>query len=76
MPASSRRHSSQTYDVIRDFAPVARLLVMPSILAVNNDVPAKSFGDLPGHDELGIRAGSKLYCAAAIAGAGCQFMAT
>src|SRR3954462_12849872 len=36
---------NQTYDVERDLAPVARLLVMPSILAVNNDVPAKSFGD-------------------------------
>src|SRR6188508_1899640 len=36
---------SQTYDVVRDLAPVARLLVMPSILAVNNDVPAKTFGD-------------------------------
>src|SRR6185503_7512418 len=35
---------SQTYDVVRDLAPVARLLVMPSILAVNNDVPAKTFG--------------------------------
>ena len=37
--------ASQTYDVVRDLAPVARLLVMPSILAVNNDVPAKSFAD-------------------------------
>ena len=37
--------SNQTYDVARDLAPVARLLVMPSILAVNNDVPAKSFAD-------------------------------
>ena len=37
--------TSQTYDVVRDLAPVARLLVMPSILAVNNDVPAKSFAD-------------------------------
>ncbi len=36
---------SQTYDVVRDLAPVARLLVMPSILAVNNDVAAKTFGD-------------------------------
>jgi tripartite-type tricarboxylate transporter receptor subunit TctC len=36
---------SQTFDVARDLTPVARLLVMPSILAVNNDVPAKSFGD-------------------------------
>jgi len=37
--------ASQTYDVERDLAPVARLLVMPSILAVNNDVPAKSFAE-------------------------------
>jgi tripartite-type tricarboxylate transporter receptor subunit TctC len=36
---------NQTYDVERDLAPVARLLVMPSILAVNNDVPAKTFGE-------------------------------
>jgi tripartite-type tricarboxylate transporter receptor subunit TctC len=38
--------TSQTYDVVRDLAPVARLLVMPSIVAVNNDVPAKSYGEL------------------------------
>ena len=38
--------TSQTYDVVHDLAPVARLLVMPSILAVNNDVPAKSYGEL------------------------------
>jgi tripartite-type tricarboxylate transporter receptor subunit TctC len=38
--------ASQTYDVVRDLAPVARLLIMPSILAVNNDVPAKSFAEL------------------------------
>jgi tripartite-type tricarboxylate transporter receptor subunit TctC len=37
--------SSQTYDVVRDLAPVARLLVMPSILAVNNDLPARSFAE-------------------------------
>src|SRR6202007_189958 len=37
--------SSQSYDVLRDLTPVARLLVMPSILAVNNDVPAKSFAE-------------------------------
>ena len=35
-----------TYDVVRDLAPVARLLVMPSILAVNNDVPAKTLREL------------------------------
>jgi tripartite-type tricarboxylate transporter receptor subunit TctC len=37
--------TSQTYDVSRDLAPVARLLVMASILAVNNDVPAKNFAE-------------------------------
>ena len=37
---------NQTYDVVRDLAPVARLLVMPSILAVNNDVPAKTYAEL------------------------------
>src|SRR6478752_5050691 len=37
--------ASQTFDVERDLAPVARLLVMPSILAVNNDVPARSFAE-------------------------------
>ncbi len=35
-----------TFDPARDLAPVARLLVMPSILAVNNDVPAKSVQEL------------------------------
>src|SRR5262245_49538109 len=38
--------SNPTYDVQRDLAPVARLLVMASILAVNNDVPAKSVAEL------------------------------
>ena len=38
--------SNPTYDTVRDLAPIARLLVMPSILAVNNDVPAKSVADL------------------------------
>ncbi|MEI8152672.1 MAG: tripartite tricarboxylate transporter substrate binding protein, partial [Hyphomicrobiales bacterium] len=38
--------ANQTYDVVRDLTPVARLLVMASILAVNNDVPIKSFADL------------------------------
>jgi len=37
---------NQTYDVQRDLAPVARLLIMPSILAVNNDLPVKSFAEL------------------------------
>lgn len=38
--------ANQTYDVQRDLTPVARLLVMPSIVAVNNDVPAKTFSEL------------------------------
>ena len=37
---------SQTFDVVNDLTPVARLLVMPSILAVNNDVPAKNYAEL------------------------------
>ena len=37
---------NQTYDVVRDLTPVARLLIMPSILAVNNDVPAKTYAEL------------------------------
>jgi tripartite-type tricarboxylate transporter receptor subunit TctC len=35
-----------TFDPMRDLAPVARLLVMPSILAVNVDVPAKTVAEL------------------------------
>src|SRR5436305_7652024 len=35
-----------TFEPLRDLAPIARLLVMPSILAVNNDVPAKSLAEL------------------------------
>jgi tripartite-type tricarboxylate transporter receptor subunit TctC len=35
-----------TFEPLRDLAPVARLLVMPSILAVNNDVPAKTVAEL------------------------------
>ncbi len=34
------------YDPARDFAPISLLLAMPSILAVNNDVPAKSVQEL------------------------------
>src|ERR1041384_5125922 len=34
------------FDPVRDLAPIARLLVSPSILAVNNDVPAKSVAEL------------------------------
>src|SRR5256714_9264351 len=35
-----------TFEPLRDLSPVARLLVMPSILAVNNDVPVKSVAEL------------------------------
>ncbi len=38
--------ANASYDVQRDLAPVARLLVMASILAVNTDVPAKSVAEL------------------------------
>ena len=38
--------NNPTFDPMRDLAPVARLLVMPSILAVNVDVPAKSVAEL------------------------------
>jgi tripartite-type tricarboxylate transporter receptor subunit TctC len=37
---------SPSFDPQRDLAPVARLLVSPSILAVNNDVPAKTVAEL------------------------------
>jgi tripartite-type tricarboxylate transporter receptor subunit TctC len=37
---------SATFDPARDLAPIARVLVMPSILAVNNEVPAKSVAEL------------------------------
>lgn len=39
-------YSKLPYDPARDFAPVSLLLAMPSILAVNNEVPAKSFQEL------------------------------
>ena len=35
-----------TYDVVRDLSPVARVLIVPSILAVNNDLPATNFREL------------------------------
>ena len=38
--------ANNTYDVGRDLTPVARLLIMPSILAVNNDVPARTYAEL------------------------------
>jgi tripartite-type tricarboxylate transporter receptor subunit TctC len=37
---------SPSFDPQRDLAPIARLLVSPSILAVNNDVPAKTVAEL------------------------------
>ena len=38
--------NSPAFDPLRDLSPVARLLVMPSILAVNNDMPVKSVAEL------------------------------
>jgi tripartite-type tricarboxylate transporter receptor subunit TctC len=38
--------NNPTFDPLRDLSPVARLLVMPSILALNNDVPAKTVAEL------------------------------
>jgi tripartite-type tricarboxylate transporter receptor subunit TctC len=38
--------SRLSYDPARDFAPISQVLRMPSILAVNNDLPAKSFAEL------------------------------
>ena len=35
-----------TFDTVRDLAPIARVLVMPSLLVVNNDVPARSVAEL------------------------------
>jgi tripartite-type tricarboxylate transporter receptor subunit TctC len=37
---------SPTFDPARDLAPIARVLVMASIVAINNDVPAKSVAEL------------------------------
>src|SRR5262249_9287497 len=37
---------SPAFDPARDLAPIARVLVMSSILAVNNEVPAKSVAEL------------------------------
>jgi tripartite-type tricarboxylate transporter receptor subunit TctC len=34
------------YDTARDFAPISQVLVMSSIVAVNNDVPVKSLQEL------------------------------
>jgi tripartite-type tricarboxylate transporter receptor subunit TctC len=41
-----RLQSKISYDPVRDLAPISQVLTMPSILAVNNDVPAKSFEEL------------------------------
>jgi len=38
--------NNPTFEPLRDLAPIARLLVMPSILAVNNEVPVKSVAEL------------------------------
>jgi tripartite-type tricarboxylate transporter receptor subunit TctC len=38
--------SNPTFDTVRDLAPIARVLIAPSILAVGNDAPAKSLADL------------------------------
>ena len=39
-------YSKLGYDPTRDFVPISMILTMPSILAVNNDVPAKTFQEL------------------------------
>lgn len=38
--------SKPLYDVIRDLVPISMVLSMPSILAVNNEVPAKTLQEL------------------------------
>ena len=38
--------SKPLYDVVRDLVPISMLLSMPSILAVNNDVPVKTLQEL------------------------------
>ena len=38
--------ANPTYDVVRDLTPVVRLLVVPSIVAVSNDLPAKTFQEV------------------------------
>jgi tripartite-type tricarboxylate transporter receptor subunit TctC len=49
-----------TFDPVRDLAPIARVLVMPSLLVVNNDVPAPasrncSHSPRPGPDNCHMR---------------------
>ncbi len=39
-------YSKLGYEPTRDFVPITMLLTMPSIFAVNNDVPAKTFQEL------------------------------
>jgi tripartite-type tricarboxylate transporter receptor subunit TctC len=39
-------YSKLGYDPTRDFVPISMILTMPSILAVNNDVPARTFQEL------------------------------
>lgn len=38
--------SKPLYDVMRDLAPISMMLSMPSILAINNDLPVKTFQEL------------------------------
>ena len=39
-------HGRLGYDPVSDFAPISLALTMPSIIAVNNDVPAHTLADL------------------------------
>jgi tripartite-type tricarboxylate transporter receptor subunit TctC len=39
-------YPTASYDTVRDLAPITRLIVTPSILAVNNDLPVKSVAEL------------------------------
>ncbi|MBM3340860.1 MAG: tripartite tricarboxylate transporter substrate binding protein [Betaproteobacteria bacterium] len=41
--------SKPLYDVLRDLAPISMVLTMPSILAVNNEVPVKSVQEFIAH---------------------------
>ena len=43
---NSSLQPNPTFNPPRDLAPIARVLVMPSILAVNNEVPAKTVAEL------------------------------
>src|ERR1700704_6883600 len=46
MTINPSRSPSPTFDPARDLAPIARVLVMASIVAINNDMPAKSVAEL------------------------------